>query len=66
MFIGVFPVLDRLNIMNLSSPRSAILRGHLQRADHRGVDPAVAQGREVLRRAATMLRRTAPSTAWAA
>jgi K+-transporting ATPase ATPase B chain len=25
MFIGVFPVLDRLNIMNLSSPRSAIL-----------------------------------------
>jgi K+-transporting ATPase ATPase B chain len=25
MFIGVFPVLDRINIMNLDSPNSAIL-----------------------------------------
>ena len=36
MFAGAFPVLDRLNVMDLSSPRTAILVGrHLQRADHR-------------------------------
>ena len=41
MFAGVFPGLDRLNIMRLDSPESAILSAvDLQRADHHRPDPA--------------------------
>ena len=48
MFSGVIPVLDRLNIMNLQTPRSAILvRGHLQRADHHRSHPALSPRRQV-------------------
>ena len=48
MFMGVFPVLDDINVMRLESPRSAILvGGHLQRPDHRRADPAGPARREV-------------------
>ena len=47
MFAGAFPALDSLNIMHLDSPQSAHpLGGHLQRARHRGADPARAARRE--------------------
>ena len=40
------PALDRLNIMDLAQPALGDpLRGHLQRADHRGPDPARASRR---------------------
>ena len=36
MFVGTFPVLDKLNVMNLQTPRVGDpVRGHLQRAHHR-------------------------------
>ena len=48
MFMGVFPVLDRLNIMKLETPRSAILSAVIfNAADHRRADPAGAARREV-------------------
>ena len=49
MFVGVLPaVLDTLNIMDLQTPALGDpLGGHLQRADHRGADPARAARREV-------------------
>ena len=51
MFAGVFPALDRLNIMNLADAALGDpLGGHLQRADHRRADPARAARREVPRR----------------
>ena len=41
MFAGAFPVLDRLNVMDLSSAAVGDpLRGHLQRADHRAARAA--------------------------
>jgi soluble P-type ATPase len=41
MFAGVYPGLEKLNIMHLHSPQSAILSAvDLQRAHHRGADPA--------------------------
>ncbi len=48
MFMGVFPALNRINIMHLQSPRSAILSAVIFNAlVIVGVDPAVAPGREV-------------------
>ena len=50
MFAGFasLKVLDKLNIMDLQSPRSAILSAVIFNAlDHRGADPARAPGREV-------------------
>ena len=48
MFMGVFPALESLNIMKLHNPRHRDpFGGDLQRLDHRGADPARAQGREV-------------------
>ena len=60
MFAGVFPALDRLNIMHLDdAPLGDPVGGHLQRADHRGADPARAARRASSARlgAAAMLRR---------
>ena len=72
MFVGAFPALDRLNIMDLSSPQSAILSAVIFNAlDHRRADPAGAAGREatgrvgaaaVLRRNLLDLRRSAASS----
>ena len=46
MFAAFYPGLGALNVMGLSTPESAILqRHHLQRAHHRGADPAGAEGR---------------------
>ena len=43
MFAAVYPGLDRLNVMSLGSPELGDpVGGHLQRPDHRGVDPAGA------------------------
>ncbi len=40
-FRATYPALEALNIMGLTSPQSAYsVRRHLQRADHRGADPA--------------------------
>ena len=56
MFAGAFPVLDRLNVMDLSSSRDGdSLRRHLQRARHRRPDPTCSPrralpGRSVPRR----------------
>ena len=51
MFMGVFPVLDDLNIMNLDSPRSAILSAVIFNAlIIVGADPAGPARREVPRR----------------
>ena len=48
MFAAVYPGLDRLNVMELSSPDSAILSAVIFNAlDHRGADPAGAARREV-------------------
>ena len=48
MFAGAFPALDSLNVMQLDSPQIGDpLGGHLQRADHRGADPARAARRPV-------------------
>ncbi len=50
MFAGFasLKVLDKLNIMDSAEPALGDpLGGHLQRADHRGVDPARAARREV-------------------
>ena len=48
MFVGVFPALDRINVMDLDDAALGDpLGGHLQRPDHRGADPARAAGREV-------------------
>ncbi len=41
MFVGTFPVLDKLNIMNLADARIGDpVRGHLQRPHHRAPGPA--------------------------
>ena len=43
MFVVAYPGLDRLNVMNLSSPAVGDpVRGHLQRPGHRRAHPAVA------------------------
>ena len=48
MFVGVFPALDRINVMHLETPRLGDPLGrHLQRAGHRGPDPARPARREV-------------------
>ena len=48
MFVGVFPALDRLNVMNLADAALGDPLGrHLQRPGHRGPDPAGPAGREV-------------------
>ena len=50
MFAGFasLSVLNDLNIMDLQTPSLGDpVRGHLQRVDHRGVDPAGVAGREV-------------------
>ena len=54
MFVGRVPARSTtLNIMQLEQPALGDpLGGHLQRADHRGADPARAAGREVPRRRA--------------
>jgi hypothetical protein len=52
MFVATFPALDALNVMHLGSPLGDPLGGHLQRADHRGADPARPARREVPGRAA--------------
>ena len=58
MFLGVFPGSTEFNIMDLQARVGDPLRGHLQRADHRGADPARAAGREVRAvPAAALLRR---------
>ena len=71
MFVGVFPALDRLNVMQPRHPRIGDpLGGHLQRADHRGADPAGAARRAfradgaaaMLRRNLLDLRRSAASS----
>ncbi len=50
MFSGVLPALDRLNVMSLETPRSAILSAVIFNADHhRAVDPAGVAGRQVRR-----------------
>ena len=59
MFSAVLPELDQLNVMNLSSPRSAILSAVIFNAlDHRGPRAAGAARREVPRRG----RRRRPAT----
>ena len=66
MFAGVFPALDRLNVMHLDSPQLGDpLGGHLQRADHRRADPARAARREVpcRRRRGACCAATSSSTA---
>ena len=41
MFVVAYPKLRVLNVMHLDNPHTAILvRGHLQRGDHPGADPA--------------------------
>ena len=46
MFVTTYPALDRLNVMHLTSPQSAILSAvDLQRADHRGARAARAPRR---------------------
>ena len=46
MFAGTYVALDKLNIMNLQTPRVGDpVGGHLQRADHRRADPARAARR---------------------
>ena len=51
MFAGAFPVLDRLNVMHLATPRVGDPeRRHLQRAHHRRADPARAARRALPRR----------------
>ena len=46
MFAGVYPGLDRLNIMRLAQPGVGDpVRGHLQRPDHHRADPAGAARR---------------------
>ncbi len=51
MFAAVLPELDQLNVMNLSSPRSAILSAVIFNAlDHRGARATGAPRREVPRR----------------
>ena len=48
MFVGAFPALDALNVMQLDTPRVGDPLGrHLQRADHRRADPARAPRRPV-------------------
>ena len=50
MFAGVLPALDRMNIMHLQSPRSAILSAVIFNAvDHRRAGAARAARREVRR-----------------
>ena len=51
MFAGTFPALDRLNVMHLDTPESAILSAvDLQRAHHRRADPARPARRPLPRR----------------
>ena len=70
MFMAVFPEIAPLNVMRLASPRERHpLRGHLQRADHRGADPAGAARRAVPpagrgRAAAPLAPRSTASAAW--
>ena len=48
MFVGLYPQLDRLNVMRLSSPGVGdALGGDLQRPDHRRARPARAARRAV-------------------
>ena len=48
MFVGVFPALDRINVMHLETARSAILSAVIFNAlDHRGPHPARPARREV-------------------
>ena len=63
MFVVVYPQLDSLNIMRLSSAgvRDPV-RGHLQRPDHRGADPPGPARRPL--HALQRLRAAAPAT-WA-
>ena len=62
MFVGVFPQLDRINVMQLETPRLGHPLGrHLQRPDHRGADPPGAAGRQVRGRRGR--RRAAPQPA---
>ncbi len=69
MFVVAFPDLDVLNVMRLSlAGVGDRLRGRLQRADHRGADPAGAAGRALpaRRRPPTCCAATCWSTASAA
>ena len=51
MFAGAFPVLERLNVMHLATPRIGDPeRGHLQRSRHRRPHPARAPRRPLPRR----------------
>ena len=68
-FATTYPALGALNVMRLATPAERDpVRGHLQRADHRGADPARPEGRALPRHRSR--RRAAPppagSTAWAA
>ena len=53
MFLAFYPQLQALNIMGLHSPAKRHPVGHhLQCPDHRGADPAGAEGRDLPRRRA--------------
>ncbi len=58
LFAGVYPPLDALNVMGLVQPRERHpLGGHLQRAGHRGADPAGPPGRRLPAAPASVLLR---------
>ena len=62
MFVGVFPALDRINVMDLQTAALGDpLGGHLQRPGHRVPDPPRPAGREVPGR--ERRRRAAPQPA---
>ena len=62
MFAAVLPELDRLNVMNLSSPRSAILSAVIfNAADHRGAGAAGTARRQVPRRGRRARAATQPA-----
>ena len=53
MFVVFYPQLQALNVMHLGQPAKCHSVGdHLQRADHRGADPAGAEGHRVSARSA--------------
>ena len=69
MFLAFYPQLGALNIMGLADAAERHPVGdHLQRADHRRADPAVAEGRQVPRhrRRRAAVAATCSSTASAA
>ena len=69
LFMGAFPEIAPLNVMQLSSPYSAILvGGHLQRDHHHPAHPAGAARRALpaARRGRAPAPLAARSTAWAA